>query len=88
MKSCSKCCEKHEVNCPIKNCKYWISYRKDHNCALIAIDKHGQMTLREIAERLNISFVRVKQLQDRAIKKLSLVNDDMKKYLDFTNNQN
>ena len=85
MKDCSKCCEDHEVSCPIKDCKHWINYRKDYNCSLIAIDKNGPMTLREIAERLNISFVRVKQLQDRATRKLSLVHGDMKKYLEFVN---
>jgi len=88
MKECSECCEKHKTTCPIKNCKYWINYKKDYNCTLIAVDRNGQMTLREIAERLNISFVRVKQLQDRAIKKLALVNDDMKKYLEFVNKGN
>jgi DNA-directed RNA polymerase specialized sigma subunit len=30
------------------------------------------MTLREVADRMGISFVRVKQIQDKAIKKLQL----------------
>jgi DNA-directed RNA polymerase specialized sigma subunit len=38
---------------------------------LIAVEKHGSMTLREVSERLGISFVRVKQIQDKAVKKLS-----------------
>tara|TARA_Y100000034_G_C6735449_1_gene326101 strand:+ start:472 stop:627 length:156 start_codon:yes stop_codon:yes gene_type:complete len=41
------------------------------NCALIAVEKNGAMTLREIADRLEISFVRVKQIQDKALLKLS-----------------
>ena len=88
MKECSNCCKDRDTSCPVTDCKYWINYEKDYNCTLIAVDKHGQMTLREVADRLNISFVRVKQLQDRAVKKLALVNSDMKKYLEFVNKGN
>jgi len=55
----------------MKDCKYWIKYEDDLNCTLIAVEKHGSMTLREVSERLGISFVRVKQIQDKAVKKLS-----------------
>jgi len=58
----------------MKDCKHWIDYEKDLNCTLIAVESHGAMTLREVSERLGISFVRVKQIQDRAIKKLSNLN--------------
>jgi DNA-directed RNA polymerase specialized sigma subunit len=47
-----------------------MEYEDDFNCAVIAVKKNGRMTLREIGERLSISFVRVKQIQDRALQKL------------------
>jgi predicted transcriptional regulator len=71
MKNCCDCCVINDTACPMKNCKYWIKYKDDLNCSLIAIEKHGSMTLREVSERLGISFVRVKQIQDKALKKLS-----------------
>ena len=37
---------------------------------MIAIDKNGRMTLREVGDRLGISFVRVKQIENAAQKKL------------------
>jgi len=48
----------------------WISYADDLNCTLIAVNKNGKMTLAEAAKRLNLSIVRVKQIQDKAIQKL------------------
>tara|TARA_Y100000310_G_scaffold342423_2_gene445626 strand:- start:440 stop:586 length:147 start_codon:yes stop_codon:yes gene_type:complete len=37
---------------------------------LIAIYENGRMTLREVAERLGISFARVKQIETQALEKL------------------
>tara|TARA_Y100000296_G_C5062226_1_gene200474 strand:- start:109 stop:537 length:429 start_codon:yes stop_codon:yes gene_type:complete len=54
-----------------KECRHWIDYEDDLNCVLIAIENNGRMTLREAAERLNVSFVRVKQIQDKGLKKLT-----------------
>ena len=72
MKECCECCLKHEVTCPVEDCNNWIDYGDDLNCVLITLDKHGRLTLRETADRLGISFVRVKQIQDRALEKLQL----------------
>ena len=58
-----KCCE---GKCT-PECRYYIDYPEDDNCALVAIDKHGAMTLREVAKRMQISFVRVKQIEDAAM---------------------
>ena len=58
------------VSCPIKDCKEWIDYEKDMNCTSIAIAKHGNMTLREIADRLHVSFVRIKQIEDKTLEKI------------------
>jgi hypothetical protein len=54
-----------------KRCRNHINYPEDHNCCLISVEKHGQLTLREIAERMGISYVRVKQIEDAAIRKLT-----------------
>ena len=72
MKECWETCIFSSVKCPEKECKHWIDYDEDLNCTLIAIEKNGEMTLRQIADRMGISFVRVKQIQDKAIRKLQL----------------
>ena len=81
MKSCCNCCVVNDVGCPVEECKYWIDYENDLNCCLIAIEKNGPMSLREVADRLSsesnkkkrISFVRVKQIQDAALAKIELI---------------
>jgi len=72
MIECCNYCVVKNFKCPDKKCKHWIDYKEDLNCSLIAIEKNGEMTLREVADRLGISFVRVKQIQDRALRKLQL----------------
>ncbi len=49
----------------------WIDYPEDENCIYVAIEKHGAMTLEQVAKRLGISLVRVSQIEKQAIKKLS-----------------
>tara|TARA_R100001082_G_C4363888_1_gene160793 strand:- start:2896 stop:3132 length:237 start_codon:yes stop_codon:yes gene_type:complete len=71
MKNCCNHCVIKDSPCRITDCKHWIDYKEDLNCTLIAVEKHGEMTLREISDRMGISFVRVKQIQDKAVKKLS-----------------
>ena len=56
-------------NCD-NNCRYWINFPSEKNCSLISIEKNGQMSLREVAERLNISYVRVKQIEDEVLEKI------------------
>ena len=60
--------------CKEKGCRYWIDYEEDSNCSLITVDKHGRITLREVAERLGVSYVRIKQIEDKAILKLKKEN--------------
>ncbi len=61
---------KTQKMCNNKECRQWIDYEEDQNCVSIAVQKHGRMTLREVAKRLGVSYVRVKQIQDKALKKL------------------
>jgi|TARA_E500000305_G_scaffold45507_1_gene35440 hypothetical protein len=72
------------TNKPCQDCKcrQWLDYEDDLNCTLIAVDKHGPMTLREVGDRLGISFVRVKQLQEAALGKIAAKNTKLK---DFNN---
>ena len=64
MKECAKACIKHEVSCPNEDCRLWIEFEEDLNCTDIAVAKNGRMTLRQVSERLGVSFVRVKQIED------------------------
>ena len=75
MRDCLKVCKDLNTPCPIKECTYYIKYKDDLNCTFEAIEKNGQMTLREVAKRLGVSFVRIKQIQDKAVKKISLFFD-------------
>ena len=70
MKKCVKKCIIKNKCCSAKSCRSWIDYEKDFNCSDIAVEKHGNMTLAQIAERLNLSIVRIKQIQDKALQKL------------------
>jgi len=62
----------------------WLDYEEDLNCTLIAVDRHGAMTLRETGDRLGISFVRVKQIQDVALGKLLAKNTKLKDFKEST----
>ena len=70
MRECVKSLMEYDVNCPCEDCRLWIDDKKDANCTLVAVKKQKTMTLREVADRLGISFVRVKQIQDIAHKKV------------------
>lgn len=70
LKGCSQACIDNEVSCPFGECEHWISFEQDNNCDLISIQKHGSLTLREVGERVGVSYVRIKQIEDNAIKKI------------------
>ena len=76
MKKCLQLCKELEVICPVRECRQWIDYPQDTNCVLDTVERHGQLTLRETAERLGISYVRVKQIEDKALKKISRLLKD------------
>jgi len=70
MLSCSRKCRNIKSCCTASDCKYFIDFTEDYNCCLIAIYEHGPMTLRQIGDRLGISFARVKQIETVALKKM------------------
>lgn len=67
---CLEACRKLKVTCPVQDCRYWINYERENNCTFESVERNGQMTLREVSERLGISFVRVKQIQDKILIKI------------------
>ena len=67
MNECAKKCVRQSEFCKECGCRMWISYADDLNCTLIAVNKNGKMTLAEAAKRLNLSIVRVKQIQDLSL---------------------
>ena len=69
MKICSKLCMKEEKPCSEKECRFWIDYPDDYNCSLISIEENGKMTLEEVGKRLQLSFVRISQIEKSALKK-------------------
>jgi len=75
LKECSEKCLELGVNCPVEECRMWIDYDTDLNCTNITIERNGKMTLREISKRFGLSFVRIKQLQDKALRKLGKNNE-------------
>ena len=70
LRMCSRRCMELKVSCPIEECRMWIEYEEEHNCTLVSIYENGSMTLRQIAERLGISFARVKQIETKALQKI------------------
>lgn len=76
-KTCTEACTKLDVSCPNTGCRNWMNYENDLNCAIIAADKHGELTLREVSDRIGLSFVRVKQIEDSAREKIKCAFDEM-----------
>ena len=81
---CYKQCESANESCKEKECRLWIDYDDDLNCTMVAINKHpeGNMTLREVADRLGVSFVRIKQIEEKALNKLGITGKGLRKFLE------
>ena len=67
---CAQKCVELNVACPNTDCKHWINYSKENNCTLVSVKQNGSMTLRQIAERLHLSFARIKQIETKALIKI------------------
>jgi DNA-directed RNA polymerase sigma subunit (sigma70/sigma32) len=70
MRSCIEECYLAKVACQNKECRMNIEYEEDLNCTIIAVKKHGPMTLEEIGKRHKVSTVRIKQIVDATLLKL------------------
>jgi|TARA_A100001015_G_scaffold319119_1_gene441059 DNA-directed RNA polymerase sigma subunit (sigma70/sigma32) len=70
---CARKCLKEDKTCKESGCRKWIDFEEDNNCCLISIRNKGGdgLTLMETGERIGLSFVRVRQIEQQALKKLS-----------------
>jgi hypothetical protein len=68
---CVELCEETQQACCNSDCRYWINYEKDLNCTIACVKKNGAMTLQETSKRIGLSYVRIKQIQDKAMKKIN-----------------
>ena len=78
LRTCTRKCMKKNSICEQASCRLWVDYKEDLNCCLVAIHENGDMTLRQIGDRLGISFARVKQIETEALRKIRkspLLND-------------
>ena len=71
--TCTKKCLEYDVSCPKQNseCRMWVDYEDDLNCVHAGIVKNGRMTLREISDRLGVSYVRICQIETATKKKIA-----------------
>jgi hypothetical protein len=70
MRECLKECYLAKTSCKNSECRLFIEYEEDLNCTLLAVQKHGPMTLEEIGKRHKVSTVRIKQIVDATLLKL------------------
>ncbi len=70
MRECMRKCYLAKKSCEQSECRLYIEYEEDLNCTLIAVKKHGPMTLEQVGKRHHVSTVRAKQLVDSALVKL------------------
>jgi len=70
MRECVKKCYLAKTPCQNQTCRLFIEYEEDLNCTMIAVKRHGPMTLEEIGKRHHVSTVRIKQILDATLRKL------------------
>ena len=68
---CYTKCKIMGTPCQVKECRLWIDHPEDLNCTEIAVQKEGHMVLRKVAERLHLTPSRIKQIENKAIAKVS-----------------
>jgi hypothetical protein len=56
--------------CQKSDCRLFIEYEEEYNCSLISIYENGSMTLRQVGDRIGVSFARIKQIEAKALKKI------------------
>lgn len=68
--NCDEICEKTNTPCNISDCRNYIDYKDDLNCVLVCTRKNGPLTLEEVSKRLGVSYVRIKQIEEKAMSKI------------------
>ena len=70
LRQCSQQCMKANKPCKQIECRHYIEYEEEYNCTLVSIYENGPMTLRQVGDRLGVSFARIKQIEAKALKKI------------------
>ncbi len=71
MAKCFDIYEKYNLPCDEKACRRWINYSEDLNCSVICANKNDTgLVLRDVAERMGVTHVRVQQIEKAALAKL------------------
>jgi DNA-directed RNA polymerase specialized sigma subunit len=69
--TCFEVHEKWQVECDQTKCRNWMDFEGDLNCAVVCARKYpAGLSLREVAERMNVSFPRISQIEHGAFKKM------------------
>tara|TARA_R110000787_G_scaffold271011_1_gene378081 strand:+ start:14 stop:346 length:333 start_codon:yes stop_codon:yes gene_type:complete len=69
--TCFETHEKWAVECDQTKCRNWMDFKGDLNCAVVCARKYENgLSLREVADRMNVSFPRISQIEHAAFKKL------------------
>jgi len=81
---CFEKCKNINQQCDKKDCRLWIDYGDDLNCTIVAVNNHpdDRMTLREVSDRIGVSFVRIKQIEEKALNKLGITGKGLRKFLE------
>ena len=70
LRPCAAVCILDNKKCTHTECRMWINYPAEQNCCLISIHENGNMTLRQVGDRIGVSFARIKQIESEALKKM------------------
>ena len=68
-KKCFQMCVDADITCPVKDCRFWINHKQDLNCTIVCANQNAPLSLREVSDRMGVSFVRIKQIQDITVDK-------------------
>ena len=69
--TCFEVQEKWQLACDVTACRNYINYEQDLNCAVVCARRNDNgLSLREVADRMGVSFPRISQIEHGAFKKL------------------
>ncbi len=69
--TCFEVHEKWQLPCDQTGCRNYMSFSEDLNCAVVCARKYENgLSLREVADRMGVSFPRVSQVEHGAFRKL------------------
>ena len=69
--TCFEVQEKWRLPCDQTKCRNFMNYEEDYNCAIVCARKNENgLSLREVADRMGVSFPRISQIEHAAFGKL------------------